>query len=111
LKEVRAVLESEAEHSVLNMSAGGGGIGSIQVLAIPRGAMLDVKSGTITVEGETVAELPSIEPFTPTPALLTDQTHELVAEPPTIDLEAEPAVTRLDTWRSRRREDDPPGVV
>jgi hypothetical protein len=54
---------------------GGGDI--TQIFAIPRGAAVDVRNGTVTIEG-TATELSPISPYEGTPGLLTDQSEKPV---------------------------------
>jgi hypothetical protein len=71
-----------------------------QILAVPRGAAVDVRNGTVTIEGE-ATELSSIEPYAGTPAL-TDQSQPAPAEPlPVHEVDTE-NVTRLDTFKRER---------
>jgi hypothetical protein len=96
--------------AVATSNANGNGSNSdiniVQIYAIPRGARIDVKDGSvITIEGE-VTELASIKPFDPTPAL-TDQSQPAPIEPPErlevheVDTEN---VTRLDQFKAKRDE-------
>ena len=87
----------------------------LQILAVPRGARIEKDgTGAITIDGEP-AKLSTLEPFTGTPALsdLRDHNDER-PEPPRERFEvreAEPPanVSRLDTFRNRRdNEDDGP---
>ena len=90
---------------------GGGDINLVQVLAVPRGARVDVKTGVVTLDGE-IAQLKPVEPHSGTPAL-SDQTAQQPApiEPPPERLEVIEVdtanVTRLDF--QRRRDDDDSG--
>lgn len=79
----------------------GGDINIVQIIAAPRGSLIDAKTGLIsTPDGEVLSELPTVEPHTGTPALLADQSSPApLVEPP----ERLPVnVTVL-----RRRDDDP----
>ena len=51
----------------------GGDVNIVQIFAVPHGASLDVKSGTISVDGRVLDPTP-VEPFAATPAL-TDQSE------------------------------------
>jgi hypothetical protein len=96
---------------------GGDDIRITQILAVPRGGRID-QSGTITIDGELVSELPSVEPYEGTPPLsaITDQTQPAPLEPPQPlpVVEVDTAnVTRLDQFKTRRDEDEHggPGVA
>jgi hypothetical protein len=89
---------------------GGDDVNIVQIFAVPRGAALDVKAGTVTIDGIGATELPSVEPYAGTPAL-TEQGPAL--EPPHAAAPPDPLpalelgadnVTRLDTFK-RDRED------
>jgi hypothetical protein len=90
-----------------NGGGNGGDINLVQIFAVPRGARVDVKDGSVmTIDGE-VTELKPIEPYQPTPPLeLTDQSEQPAPiEPPLPVLEVDTSnVTVL-----RRRDDDDPG--
>jgi hypothetical protein len=87
---------------------GGGDITTI--VAVPRGATL-AADGSITIDGEAVTELSSVEPYTGTaPLELTDQSQATSFEPPEPlrVIEPEPNadnVTPLAPWR--RRDESP----
>jgi hypothetical protein len=108
----------EVASSNRNGNGGGGDINIVQIFAVPRGSVVDAKTGTITTsDGEAVTDLPSVEPFVGTPPLElsapTDQTPaplEPIAEQPIVVIEMEPApnVTRLDTFKAKR---DEPGTA
>jgi len=96
--------------SPLNSSgAGQGDINIVQIFAVPRGAALDVKGGTVTIEGKADVELTTLEPFEGTPAM---RSKEMVRTPepagvvsrseplPVFDLDVA-NVTRLDTYRDK----------
>lgn len=94
-----------------------GTLGPVTIYAIPRGCLFDQVNGRVTgPNGELDPLLQEIQPHVGTPPLgmfpaPIEQRDEL--EPPlpvTLDLEAEPVV-RLDRWRDRKREDEPPGVA
>ena len=91
-----------------------GDINITQIYGIPRGARIDQTGAVMTIDGEAV-ELTTIEPFGPTPPLeLTDQTAPPapIEQPPERRLPViEPGpddgkVMRLDTFKSRRDDDD-----
>jgi hypothetical protein len=81
---------------------GGGDI--TQIFAIPRGAAVDVRNGTVMIEGS-ASELTPIEPYPGTAPLLTDQSQPAPIEPPlpVRELEVE-NVTRLDQFKAKRDE-------
>jgi hypothetical protein len=83
-----------------------GDVNIVQIFAVPRGARVDVKDGSvITIDGEST-ELSSIEPYQPTPGL--DAMPQL---PPPVEqdvLKVEPIsepepdnITPLSAWRRR----------
>jgi hypothetical protein len=84
----------------------------IEIYSVPRGSTFDPRTGLVTCGDGSPGE---VEPFTPYQA--TPPLPELLSAPepapaveqpaPVIDLEAEPAVTRLDSWRDRKRDDGP----
>jgi hypothetical protein len=82
---------------------------SVQILAVPRGSRL-APDGSITIDGDPVTELASVEPYTGTPPLgLTDQREPAApVEPPLPVIEVDTSnVTVL-----RRRDDEPgPGAA
>jgi len=98
--------------------AGAGDINIVQIYAVPRGAALNVKDDTITIDGE-ATPLESIEPFQGTPALTEDTipggpdgpsqaVPDSSVSPPMKQAEPLPVinidtanVTRLDTYRER----------
>jgi hypothetical protein len=97
-------VEVSANHVGGGGNVGGGDVNIVQIYAVPRGARF-AADGTVTIDGAVLSELPSVEPFTPTPAL-TNQT-ELAApvEPlPVIELD-----TSNVTMLRRRSDDDEPG--
>jgi hypothetical protein len=109
---------SVASHGGGNLGGGGGGDSNNidRIFAVPRGAALNVKEGTVTIDGTVLSELQPVSPFTPTPPLgLTDQTQPVTFEPPSermpvIELEESANVTRLDSF-VRKRDDDPSGAA
>ena len=70
-----------SSHGGGNLGGGGGGdIGIVQIFAIPRGAAVDVRNGTVTIDGA-ATELSTVTPYEPTPPLaLADQSAPV--EPP-----------------------------
>jgi hypothetical protein len=63
-----------------NVNFEGGGDISLQIFAVPRGALID-QSGKVVIDGES-AELARVEPYVGTPPLeLTDQSQPTPAEP------------------------------
>ena len=93
-----------------NTNFNGGDAGIVQIFAVPRGARLDVKDGSVLIDGE-AAELSSVSPYEGTPAL-TDQRGKPAPPPeplPVVELETD-NVTRLDSF-ARRRSDDEPGTA
>jgi hypothetical protein len=97
--------------AVNDLTGDSGGTLELKIYSVPRGCQVGADGVIRHADGTpaTAAET-AFEPFVPTPALaLTDQSAAPV-EPPgpvTIDLETEPAVTRLDRWRDRKRDDGP----
>ena len=85
----------------------------VQILAIPRGALID-KSGLVTINGTVVSELKPVTPFEPTPALELADQREVPAPPAPIELPERLPVIELETdnvtrlVRARRRSDDDP---
>ena len=91
--------------------ASGGCINNITIITIPRGAMLDVKSGLITVDGSPAAPDP-FEPFSPTPELAAlPAPIEPEPEVEEIEPEADGKIERLDSWRRRSGDDGPTGAA
>ena len=85
----------------------GGDINIVQIFAVPRGARVDLKTGTVTIDGGAV-ELSSVEPYEATPALLelSDQTEPPVAVPLEV-VEPGPEaenVASLNAYRRQREE-------
>lgn len=84
-----------------------GDINIVQIVAVPRGALLDPKSGMITtIDGEVVSEPPTVSPFEGTPPLELAAITDQAAPPerlPVIELDVS-NVTPL-----RRRDDDESG--
>ena len=80
----------------------------LQILAVPRGCRIEKDgTGAMTIDGE-AAELRPVEPFKGTPAL-TDQRDCKRVEPEpfeTVELEVPENVTRMDTFKNRRADDD-----
>jgi len=106
--------------STVDVKGGGDTItnnNTVNIYAVPRGAALDVKDGTLTIDGATT-ELTRIEPFTGTPAL-DEQTNKQTA-PDNADMQRVPdtdeplPVHELDTsniTRLKRRPDEPGAMV
>ena len=74
----------------------------VQILAIPRGAELDIKDGKVTIEGSNV-ELTAVEPFEGTPTLAED-TDKQINKPDSLPSDTLPVhtvdtsnVTRINT--------------
>jgi hypothetical protein len=85
-----------------------GDVNIVTIVAVPRGGRVDSKTGTITVDGEVIADPPTVKPFEGTPALTDQREPEPIAEP--APLEPPLPVIELDTSNVtilRRREDDP----
>jgi hypothetical protein len=104
-------LNAVAVSSHVGGNVGGGSTGDrggdiVQIFAVPRGAAIDVRNGTVTIDGA-ATELSPVTPYEGTPAL-TDQTQpEPIAEPlPVVEVDTA-NVTRLDFERAKR--DDPDG--
>lgn len=75
-------------------------INVLQIYAVPCGATLDVKEGRVTIEGDPVKELASVEPYSGTPALeLTDQSPSASPSP---SVEPPLPVTEVDTHNVTR---------
>ena len=96
-----------------NGNAGGGGDTYItQILAVPRGAIID-STGAVTIDGA-ATELATIEPYAPTswgePFAPVEQPEPAPEPLPVIELEAmeNPSLVRLDRWRAKR--DDEPAA-
>jgi hypothetical protein len=89
----------------------GGDINITQIFAVPRGSVVDAKSGlVITPDGAAVTELPELRPYEGTPPLaaITDQSAPPapIAEPlPIVEVADDGKVTQLNPYR--RRDDDP----
>jgi hypothetical protein len=82
-------------------------INIVQIYAVPAGAALDVKEGRVTIEGDPVTELPTVETYTGTPGLpatVPDTAVHNAAEPLPVTEVSTDNVTRLDTFK-RDRED------
>ena len=102
--------QQQARAEVLEYSPS---VTQVQILSVPRGCFLSAEQ---TANPESLLEhvTPDFVPFAPTPPLpaLMDQsvgpaTLEPIAEQPVVEVEVEPpSVTRLDSWRERRRSDD-----
>jgi hypothetical protein len=105
---LHAKLNAIAVSSPNGNGHGGGDINITQIFAVPRGAAVDVRNGTVTIDGAS-PELASVSPFEGTPPLgLTDQSEPAPIEPrlPVVEMEAAPNVTRLDFERAKRDEPD-----
>ena len=90
----------------------GGHVNIVQIFAVPRGAKLGA-DGTVTLDGE-ATELKPVEPYNGTPALpaLSDESQPTPLEPPLPVIELETAnITRLDTYKAQRDDDDPAGAA
>jgi hypothetical protein len=107
LRELRQTVEAQAEAAVINMPAGSFSSDLI-VLSVPRGSLVDVKTGICTTPS---GEPATMEPFVPyqgtlayelLPAPAVDTTPLPIVEMDTVN------VTRLDAYR---RDNDPPGVA
>jgi hypothetical protein len=95
-------------------------INVVQIYAVPRGGSVDVKAGTITIDGK-ASKPTSLEPFEPTkPLELSEQTAAAEAreeaegfqrsEPPAPLEVMEPVgdptkLTSLDAWRRRKTDE------
>ena len=80
---------------------------NVQILAVPRGARVEHDGTAITIHGQAV-ELKPVEPFTGTPPLdlLTDQREAQPAPFEVREMDPPANVSRLDTFRNRRDDDD-----
>ena len=85
---------------------------AINILGVARGGRYNSDTGTVTFPGGSDA----LEPFTPiapTPSILPALAQPDL-EPPTplpvevIEVLDNPKLTRLDTWRDRKRDEDEP---
>jgi len=96
-----------------NGKASSADINIVQIFSVPRGAAVDLKGGSVTVEGKAIEHLPSIEPYEGTPRMKADAVRSdpadaaepvkgrPYAEPlPVLDIDAD-NITRLDTYRDR----------
>ena len=88
---------------------------TVNIYAVPRGAALDTKDGTITIEGAPLTNPDPIEPFTGTPAL-TDQSSEQTNKAPNGGMtrieDPAPTVHAPDTSNvTRLKRPDEPGAM
>jgi hypothetical protein len=98
LKELRGALESERESAVINMPVGS--YGDLLVLSVPRGSLVDVRTGICSTPGGDPITLKPCEPYPGTPALfLADQSQALPEPLPLHEMPDDPKVTRLDSWK------------
>ena len=88
----------------------------VQIFSVPRGAALDLKAGTVSIEGNDSLDLKPVEPYEPTPALRTTEPPATPQEGPSdrgpavqaphseplpiIELDTD-NITRLDTYRDK----------
>ena len=84
----------------------------VQIFAVPRGAALDVKEGTVTIDGNQSVELQALVPYEGTPALKGSDTADCSPqtntpqpgprpEPlPVYELDTD-NITRLDLYRDK----------
>jgi hypothetical protein len=85
---------------------GGGDVNILQIYAVPRGALVDPKTGMITtIDGSPMTELPTVTPYDGTPAL-TDQSQSAPIEPPLPVHEVD--VSNVTVLRRRDDDDDDP---
>ena len=117
LREIRACIEAieaqQARNQVIEQVAAPSL--TLQILSVPRGCQIGADGVIRNTDGTpaTAAETAFV-PYTPTPDFpVLPPPAPGPAEPlPVIDLEAEPAITRIDRWRDRKRDDDePPGAA
>jgi hypothetical protein len=98
--------------SHVNGNGPSGDINIVQIVAVPRGALVDAKTGMITtIDGAAVTDLPELRPFDPTPPLeLTAITDQMQPAPLAERLEViEPGseqekVASLNAYRRSREE-------
>jgi hypothetical protein len=94
----------------------GGDINIVQIFAVPRGARVDLKTGTATIDGA-AAELSPITPYAATPdfpALSPPEVEqpaplEPIAAQPIVEVVDDGKVTRLDSFKNKR--DESPGTA
>ena len=94
----------------------GGDINIVQIFAVPRGARVDLKTGTATIDGA-AAELSPITPYAATPdfpALSPPEVEqpaplEPIAAQPIVEVVDDGKVTRLDSLNNKR--DESPGTA
>ena len=106
---------SMSSHVGGNLGGGGGGdIGIVQILAVPRGAAVDVRNGTVTIDGA-ATELSPVTPYEGTPPLelaaITDQSAPLEPPLPVVEMPDDGKVTQLNPYRRRSDDDDPAGAA
>ena len=73
-----------------------------QIFAVPRGGTVDVREGTITVDGAAISPAP-VNPYEGTPAITNQLQSTPPAPLPVIDV-ATDNITRLDTFKRERDE-------
>ena len=100
-------------HSNINNNRDNDDTNVLQIYAVPRGGKINPKDGTITVEGDPVTELQSVEPFTGTPALTDQHEYKRVEPEPTpfetVELEPPQNITVLNPYSRRQRDDSDDG--
>ena len=106
---VHARLSAAMVSSHSNVNSRNDDTNVLQIFAVPRGGKIDPKDGTITVDGDPVTELQSVEPFVGTPALTDKRDHHKQRVEPIVEpLE----VIEIDTSNvtvMRRRDDGQDG--
>jgi hypothetical protein len=89
--------------SNVNTNYNGGDVSITQIFAVPRGAALDVKEGEITIDGDPVTELSSIEPYPGTPGLPAPiDAPAPIERLPIVEMDEPENVTRLDQFKAKR---------
>jgi hypothetical protein len=107
LREIRQTVEAQAEAAVIDMPVGSFS-SELLVLSVPRGSLVDVRTGICTTPSGEPATMESFVPYQGTPALgeLTDQTRSFEPLSPLPVIE-EIADDKIAILHPHRRRDEP----